>query len=282
MEGAMVSSDGGRNPRQVFGAMVRFYREQAGLSRTDLATRIFKSVSMVQAIELGQRAATPEVTADLEVALDARGALARLREEIGGGLGYQAYPSWFADWPGMEASAARLRWYEPLMVPGLLQTEDYARAVFRTRFGVTDEEVGEKVAARLKRQEILKRSHPPRLWIILDESVLRRPVGGSHVMAEQVGRLARAAQRPNVRIEIIPVTVGAHEGAYAGGFAVADFEAAPSVGYQEAAAGGQALEDAERVGILGITWDTLTGEALPRVASAALLEEAAKSWTSAT
>lgn len=277
----MLSSDGGRNPRQVFGAMVRFYREQAGLSRADLAARVFKSVSMVQAIELGQRAATADVTADLEAALDARGALLRLREEIGGGLGYQAYPSWFADWAALEASASRLRWYEPLVVPGLLQTEAYASAVFRTRFGVTDNEVAEKAAARLRRQEILDRDHPPQLWMILDEAVLRRPVGGRHVMAEQLSRLAAASQRPNMRIEIIPASVGAHEGAYAGGFAVADFEAAPSVGYQEAAAGGQALEDAERVAILSTCWDTLTGEALPRVTSVALLEEVAKSWTSA-
>jgi Domain of unknown function (DUF5753) len=237
---------------------------------------------MVQAIELGQRAATPEVTADLEAALDGRGALARLREEIGGGLGYQAYPSWFADWAGLEACASRLRWFEPLVVPGLLQTEEYARAVFRTRFGVTEEEVSEKVAARLKRQEMLERDHPPQVWIILDEPVLRRPVGGRHVMAEQVGRLARAAQRPNVRIEVIPAGAGAHEGAYAGGFGMADFEAAPSAGYQEAAAGGQVLEDPARVAVLSTAWDTLTGEALPRVASVALLEEAAKSWTSAT
>jgi hypothetical protein len=116
---------------------------------------------MVQAIELGQRAATADVTADLETALDARGALVRLREEIGGSLGYQAYPSWFADWAGLEASASRLRWYEPLVVPGLLPTEDYARAVFRTRFGVTDDEVDEKVAARLRRQDILERDRSP-------------------------------------------------------------------------------------------------------------------------
>jgi ribosome-binding protein aMBF1 (putative translation factor) len=88
-----MSRDSGRNPRQVFGAMVRFYREQAGLSRSELARQVCKSVSLVQAIELGQRAATPDVTGDLEAVLQAGGALARLRDEIGKGLGYQAYPS---------------------------------------------------------------------------------------------------------------------------------------------------------------------------------------------
>ena len=116
----MSSRDPGRNPRQVFGAMVRFYRERAGVSRSELARQLCKSESLVQAIELGQRAATPQVTDDLEVALSAGGALAKLRDEMGNGLSYQAYPSWFQDWANKEAEATTLRWFEPLIVPGLL------------------------------------------------------------------------------------------------------------------------------------------------------------------
>ena len=153
----MSSRETARTPRQVFGAMLRYYRERAGLSRTELARQISKSVSLIQAIELGQRAATADVTEDLERVLPADGALTRLRDEIGDGLGYQAYPSWFQDWLASEREAKKLRWFEPLLVPGLLQTEDYARAVFRARFGMTDEEIDEQVAARLKRQEILTR-----------------------------------------------------------------------------------------------------------------------------
>ena len=265
-------------PRQVFGAMVRFYRERAGLNRSELARMICKSVSLVEAIESGDRAATPEVTGDLEVALSTDGALPRLRDEMGKGLGYQAFPVWFADWAGLEATATRLRFYGLAVVPGLLQTADYARAVFRTRFGTTDDKIDEQVAARLKRQEILDRDQPPLLWVILDEAVLHRPVGGRHVMCEQVNRLVEAARHPNIRIEIIPASVGAHEGVYAGGFAIADFDDAPSVGYQEAAGGGQTAEDTARLALLGAIWDSLTGEALPRAASLALLEEVAKKW----
>ena len=94
----MVSRETASTPRQVFGAMLRYYRERAGLSRTDLARQISKSVSLIQAIELGHRAATADVTEDLERVLTADGALTRLRDEIGDGLGYQAYPSWFQDW----------------------------------------------------------------------------------------------------------------------------------------------------------------------------------------
>ena len=277
----MASRESGRTPRQVFGGMVRYYRERAGLSRAELARQISKSESLLQAIELGQRAATAQVTDDLEAVLHAEGALARLRDEIGDGLGYQAYPSWFQEWALLEREAKRLRWFEPLVVPGLLQTEDYARAIFRTRFGITSEEIDQAVGARLKRQEILTRDQPTALWIVLDEWVLRRPVGGRHVMVEQVSRLAETARQPHIVIEVIPAATGAHEGV-AGAFAIADFEDAPSVGYQEGAVRGQPVEQPKDVASLDLTWDTLRGDALPRAASLALLEEVAKSWTSAT
>src|SRR5271166_534012 len=211
-EETMVSRDSGRTPRQVFGAMLRYYRERAGLSRTELARQISKSVSLIQAIELGQRAATADVTEDLERVLPADGALTRLREEIGDGLGYQAYPSWFQEWLVSEREAKKLRLFGPLLVPGMLQTEGYARAVFGTRFGATDEEIDEQVAARLKRQEILDRDDPPALWIIVDELVLRRPVGGRYVMRDQIGRLIEAAHRPHVSVQVISSSVGAYRG----------------------------------------------------------------------
>ena len=274
----MQSGEPGRSPRQVFGGMVRFYRDKAGVSRAELARRICKSESLVQAIELGQRAATPEVTGDLETALQTGGALRRLRDEIGNGLGYQVFPAWFQDWAIKEAEAATLRWYEPLIVPGLLQTEDYARAIFSTRFRVTADEIEELVAARMKRQEVLTRANPPALWIILDEWVLRRQVGGRHVMCEQANRLVAAAREPHVVIEVIPAGTGAHEG-LAGAFAIADFEDMPSVGYQEGALRGQPVDEPKDVATLDLTWDMLRGQTLPRGASLALLEEAAKSWS---
>jgi transcriptional regulator with XRE-family HTH domain len=261
--------------------MLRYYREQAGLSRTELARQISKSVSLVQAIELGQRAATPDVTEDLEAALATGGALTRLRTEIGDGLGYQVFPTWFQDWAIKEAEAATLRWFEPLIVPGLLQTEDYARAIFRTRFKITPDEIEERVAARMRRQVVLTRDDPAALWVILDEWVLRRPVGGRHVMLEQANRLIEAARQSHIVIGILPAGTGAHEGV-TGAFALADFAGAPTIGYQEGALRGQPVEDLKDVAALALTWDTLRSEALPRAASLALLEEAAKSWISVT
>jgi hypothetical protein len=123
-----------------------------------------------------------------------------------------AYPGWFTPWPDYEEQATTLRWYEPLVVPGVFQTEDYARAVLRTRVGDTDEEIDEIVAARIARQSIFSKEKPPTVWAVLDEGVLRRPVGGKHIMRAQLNRLAEAARLPNVVIQIIPADTGAHEG----------------------------------------------------------------------
>jgi transcriptional regulator with XRE-family HTH domain len=261
--------------------MVRFHRERAGLSRQEVARQISKSVSLLQAIELGERTATLQVTGDLERVIRAGGALLQLREEMSEGLSYQAFPGWFQKWAYREAEAARLRLYEPIVLPGMVQTEKYGRAIFAARFGITPDEIEDEVALRLKRQEILTRDKPPALWIILDEWVLRRPVGGPQVMLEQINRLIELAKQPHISIEIIPADTGAHTG-MSGSFAIADFADAPSVAYQEGAVRGQRVEERDDVASLELKWDTLRGVTLPRAASLKVLEEAAKSCTSTT
>jgi hypothetical protein len=142
----------------------------------------------------------------------------------------------------------------------------------------SDDETDEKVAARMDRQVILARDKPPMLWVLLDEGVLRRPVGGNAVMAGQVRHLIESAGRPNIVIQVIPASVGAHQG-MSGNFVIADFEDAPPVAYQDTAARGQIIEDAGDIGAISLLWDTLNSEALPRSASVALMEEVAKGWT---
>jgi hypothetical protein len=199
-------------------------------------------------------------------------------------MSYQPFPAWFEDWVrDIEPRAKQLRSFQPNVVPGLLQTEDYARAVFSTRFGITDEEVEKRVASRLSRQEILARGGPLKFWAIVDEWVLRRPTGGPPVMLEQINKLIEAARQPHMVIRIVPASVGVHEGLYGGGFAIADLDGGASIGQQEGAVhGGQPIREAEDLESLNLVWDTLRDEALPRSASLALLEEAAKSWSSAT
>lgn len=269
------------SPLRVFGAELRHYRLKAAMSQGQLGARVYCSGDLVGKVENGQRAPTQEFAeaCDAVPELNTDGALTRLRELLRDYLKQRAYPGWFHRWPDTEATAKTLRWFEPLVVPGLLQTEDYARAVFRSRVEATDDEIAGMVAARMERQAILERDNPPMLWIVLDEGVLRRPVGGKHVIREQINRLMDAARRPNIMVQVIPLGVGAHEGLRGGAFILAESGDAPSVAYQDTAARGQVIEDADDIGTLMVMWDTLRAEALPRVGSLELMEEAGKTWT---
>jgi transcriptional regulator with XRE-family HTH domain len=264
------------SPRQVFGAMLRFYRTRARLSQEQLGALIHFSGDLVGKIENGQRSPTQEFTTacDAVAELATDGALGELRERLDSYFKQGVFPGWF-HWPEHESRATTLRWYEPLLVPGLLQTHGYAQALFRTRVGVTDEQIEEMVAARMDRQAVLSRDRPPTLWVVLDEGVIRRQVGGPSVMAEQLSHLIDMMRRPNIVVQVIPVSIGAHEG-LRGPFTIADFEDAPSIAWQDAAVFGQYVNDANGIGALMAVWDSLKSEALPRSASLALMEEAAE------
>jgi transcriptional regulator with XRE-family HTH domain len=283
VEGAAMRSDADRDgtPFAVVGTELRHYRTQAALSQADLAARAYVSHDVISKVETGERPPADGLPERLDAIpeLDTREALARLWGQLRKSLTIRAYPGWFRPWAELEALATTLRWFELVVVPGLLQTEDYARAVLRTRVKATDEEVDEMVAARMERQAILARDDPPMLWVIIDEGVLRRPIGGSRVMRDQINHLIEMARRPNMVIQVIPAVTGAHEGLRGAGFIIADLKDAPAVAYQDAAVRGQVIEYTDDIASLMVMWDTLKAEALPRSASMKLMEEAAKTWT---
>jgi hypothetical protein len=278
----MVTPDLGSavSPLRVFGVMLRHYRDSAGMSQEQLGSHVYCSGDLIGKIEKGQRAPGERLIAacDALTELNTGGALTELRVVLKDYLRQRAFPGWFQDWPGNEAQAKTLRWYELVAVPGLLQTEDYARAMLRAEVMATDEEVNERVAARMDRQAILARDQPPMLWVLLDEGVLRRPVGGRAVMAGQLRHLIASAAKPNIVVQVIPASVGAHHG-MSGNFIIAEFEDASPIAYQDTAARGQVIEDADDIAALSLLWDTLSSEALPRSASAELMEEVAAAWT---
>ena len=171
--------------------------------------------------------------------LDTRGALTRLWDHLKKGQ-KQRLHGWFQEWADIEAQAAILRWYEPLVVPGLLQTEDYARAILCARPDGNLDDLDEQVAARLARQAVLDRPDAPQLWCVLDEGVLHRAIGGSKVMRSQLYRLADAAEHPKTTIQVIRAA-GAHAGLLAH-FVIADLDARPPVVYLETAAEGHVTD----------------------------------------
>ena len=156
-----------------------------------LGARVYLSGSQIRKVEAGTRTPTEDLAKACEAIpeLGCNGALTELYDILSEHLKRRAYPGWFAGWPDKEAQARRLRSFEPVVVPGLLQTEAYARAILSTRVGATEDQIDEAVAGRLERQRILERENPPELWVILDEGVLRRPVGGAGVMREQLAHL---------------------------------------------------------------------------------------------
>ena len=149
---------------------------------------------MISKIETGERPPAEDFPPRLDAVpgLDTRGALTRLRDHLNKGHKQRLY-GWFQQWAGIEAQATVLRWYEPLVVPGLLQTEEYARVILSARPDGNLDDLDEQVAARLARQAILGRTGAPQLWCILDEGVLHRAIGGSKVMRSQLYRLAEVA-----------------------------------------------------------------------------------------
>lgn len=269
------------SPLRVFGAMLRRYRVKAGMSQEQLGARVFCSGDLIGKIENGQRVPSEQFAeaCDAVPELNTGGVLGELRELLRDYLKQRAYPGWFAGWPEKEAGAKTLRTFELVVVPGLLQTQDYARALLANRIGGNPESTDEIVAARIARQLILARDNPPELWVVIDEAVLHRPVGGPLVMREQLSQLIKSAQRPSIVLQVIPAAVGVHDGLPGAGFIIAAFENAPHVAYQDTPVRGQVIEDSDDIGVLMGTWDRLRAEALPRTASLGLIEEVATTWT---
>jgi hypothetical protein len=211
--------------------------------------------------------------------LDSRGGLRRLWGNLRKGLRHRAVPGWFQPWAHIEADAAILRTYQPLLVPGLLQTEDYARAILAAAPGGKRDDLDDQVAARIDRQAILERVGPPQLWSVLDEGVLHRCIGGPKIMHDQLEHLADLAENPQTTIQVIPASAGAH-GGLLGGFVIADVDSSPGMVYLETAPEGQIADSPAIVAHVTFRFDSLRSEALPRAASRDLIMKvAAEKWT---
>jgi transcriptional regulator with XRE-family HTH domain len=258
-----------------FGAELRRARLSAGWSQEQLGRRLSFSADLVGKVETNERAPTPEFAAGCDDGFPQMdglfGRLLGLARRWDG-----PHPQWFRDWVQAEHEAASLRWWEPMLVPGLLQTADYARALFRAWQSISDDELEELVSARIERQSILDRLRPPELWVVIDEVVLHRCVGSRKIMHDQLLHLADASCRPSITVQIVPADVGAHAGLL-GAFIVAGFgESAPSIVYLETAVEGQTLEKSALVNRAASAFDRIRSEALPSSASRELIGKVAE------
>ncbi|MCX4903049.1 helix-turn-helix transcriptional regulator [Streptomyces sp. NBC_00878] len=209
--------------RMVLGKRLRHLREQAGVSFEDAARAIEVTPLTVRRIEKAEVGLRIPYVRELlhtygvpDSEIDDFLAMAREANQPGWWYSYRdVLPEWFSAYVSLESEASVIRLYEPHYVPGLLQTHDYAAALMHIGFpNETKEDIDRRVALRLKRQDLLAKSSAPAVWAILDETVLRRPVGGAEVMRAQIDRLNEVLDMPKVRIQILRYSVGAHPGAF--------------------------------------------------------------------
>ncbi len=256
------------------GAELRRARLAAGMSQDQLGRALNFSGDLVGKVETCDRAPTPAFAAGCDTVfphLD--GLFTRLVDLARRWDG--PYPQWFRDWVEAERDATSFRWWEPMLVPGLLQTTDYAHAILAVGPETAPDQLDDLVAARLARQEILDRPKPPQLWVVIDESVLHRLIGSREVMHDQLTHLVESSRRPNITIQVVPSGVGAHAGLL-GAFIVGEFETAPSILYAETAVEGQTMEKPALVARAALAFDRLRAEALPRTASRNLIGKVAQ------
>jgi transcriptional regulator with XRE-family HTH domain len=230
--------------RMLVGAQLRRLRTEQGLTREQAGEAIRASEWKIHRLENGQVGFKDRDIIDLlrrygVTDPDEVAALVELAREANAPGWWQHYgdvlPQWFRAYVDLEAVATLIRAYEGQLVPGLLQTEDYMRAVIGGAYlNDAPEEVEHRVALRVTRQTLLERADGPRLWAVVDEAALRRPVGGPEVMRGQLERLIEATKLPNVTLQILPLTAGAHP-AMVGAFSILRFadDELPDVVYLE-------------------------------------------------
>ncbi|HEX6473190.1 MAG TPA: helix-turn-helix transcriptional regulator [Streptosporangiaceae bacterium] len=246
---------------------LRRHREAAGLTQEQLARRIVFSESLVGMVETCRRIPKVEFIQACDTALRTGGALFRIWTRMVEGT----YPAWFRPFADLEAAASALFEFEPQAVPGLLQTEDYARAILRAgRPRDSDEEIERHVAARMARQAILTGENPPLLWVVLNEAVLRRRVGGREVMRAQLVRLVEASMSPHVVIQVLPFDMGEHA-EMGGARVIARLPDEGDIVYVEGPGSGQLIGIREEVAECALRFDLLRATALSPDESVAMI-----------
>jgi transcriptional regulator with XRE-family HTH domain len=270
--------DGPANGLQAFAQELRAQREAGGLTQEQLAKLMDYSPSVIAKLETCRTVPSPQHASQADGALRTPGTFRRLRQAmINGG-----YEPWVRALLEMEERATVLRNWESLVVPGLLQTEAYARAMIRAgRPGDSDAEIEQLVTARMSRQAIWERQDPPppMLFVVLGETVLRQCVGNRDIMREQLGHLIEAGQNPRITIQIMPFAAAAHPGLL-GPLLVVSFANDRDAAYLDNALDGQVTERRKQVAQVALLYDTLRIEALSPGASADMIARVAEDiWT---
>ncbi|MET8896659.1 helix-turn-helix domain-containing protein [Streptomyces albogriseolus] len=255
----------------LFGARVRRLRTAAGLTQAELGALTHVVSTRITQIE---RASGAKPTLELARALDTALGADDLLVELWPYVYREAFPDWSRKFMEYSERAVTVRQYAAHVVPGLLQTEDYARAVLGLDALLTGEEqLEERVSARMGRQDRLTSPDRPELCVILDEAVLRRPIGGAAVMRKQLRRLLDAADERHISVQVLPFDQGGHE-AMGGSLTVLTLPDGSDVVYTEGADYGQLIEEPTNIVRYKLIYDRLRAAALPPIMSLDMVRSA--------
>lgn len=251
-----------------FGQELRRTRQGSGMSQEQLAKAVNVSPALVSAIERGERFPKIDRAEAMDIALNTSGTLARLQATISN---RQDFPEWFREVVIAEREATEIREYQSVLVPGLLQTEGYARTIFESgRPWEAPSEIASLVDSRLTRHEVLAKADRPLVWFVVDEVVIRRPVGGREVMREQLEHLLELIETRRIRLQVVPLSTQLHPG-LCPPFRVMGFRDRPPVAYVEHMLGGDMVDQPDDVSRCNTIFGALQGEALSTTASADLI-----------
>ncbi|MFG2063342.1 helix-turn-helix transcriptional regulator [Micromonospora sp. NPDC048871] len=256
-------------------AELRRARARQGWSQEDLAKAVNYSPSMVSAVELGQQPPTPKYLEQFDKALDTGGLYGRMLTHL---VALDKAQVWRRGAQAIIEQAAKLRWYEPLYVPGLLQTPAYARAVFEAGDLLDAAEVERRLAERMDSQAVLSGDSSPHLVAIIDEAAIRRCVGDRKIISEQVSHLVQvASEHPRVRLHVIPQTAAEHPG-LGGPFLLTTARDGTDSAFLGSHIGGQEVDRSADLDLLRQVWEICLGEAYTPTQSIELMREVAESW----
>ncbi|MGN7136818.1 helix-turn-helix domain-containing protein [Streptomyces pseudogriseolus] len=255
---------------RTFGAVVQGLREHAGLSRADLAARVQYSKHTVDSVELGRRMPDEAFVERAEEALGNTGALRKAARHLT--RGEAGLAAWFRRWARLEREAVSLCTYECRLVPGLLQSEGYARALFENRIPLlTDEQLEAQVEARMERQRMLRERPTVPFHFIVEEAVLRRRLGGAEVRRAQLDYVLEQTASRNVTLQVMPLEAEYHS-CMDGPLRLLETPEGRRLAYSEGQESGRLIGDSKEVRVLQQRYDTLRSQALHPKDSRALLE----------
>ncbi|MFE7332810.1 helix-turn-helix domain-containing protein [Streptomyces sp. NPDC057565] len=255
---------------RTFGAVVQALREHAGLSRVDLGSRVQYSKHTVESVELGRRMPDEAFVERAEEALGNTGALRRAARHLS--RGEVGLAAWFRQWARLEREAVSLCTYECRLVPGLLQSEAYARAVFEGTIPLrTDEELEAQLTARMERQAMMRERPTVPFSFIVEEHVFRRRFGDADAMRELFDHVLERSAPRNVTLQVVPLEAGLHA-CLDGPVQVLETLEGRRLGYSEGQKNGRLISDPKEVSVVCRRYETLRSQALSPMDSLALLE----------